>query len=137
MGPIPRDPDIASATVSREVCEDRRDALQRYLEAKLDAILLLVEERFARQQEALTLKSGSLDRHLSLLNNAHERADRVLEKIIGREVYEVDRQRNAADHDEFKQALTVIQTRTATLMSVWGIVLIVLNIAIGIAVHFL
>jgi hypothetical protein len=130
-------------------------ALREYLETKIEAERGIIEERFKAQshalalqerevehrfnaqQEALRLQASEYARRLEALNAAHERADKMAEKIIGRDAYKADQDRNTKDHEDFKHDLTVIQTRSLTLMTVWGVVVSIVSLAIGIIMHFL
>ena len=139
----------------KEGCDDRMDALQRYLETKIESEREIIEERFKAQahalmlqerevehrfqaaQEALRLQALEYARRLEGLNQAHERADKLAEKIIGRDMYEQDRLRNASDHETFKHELTVIQTRSLTFASAWGIAAVIASLGLSLIFHFI
>jgi hypothetical protein len=71
------------------------------------------------------------------LNNAHERADRLSGRIIGREAWEAERALNQRDHELLKHDITVIQTRSLTFASVWGIAAVVASLALSVIFHLL
>ena len=82
----------------REIQHDVYVSLREHIVALRAEDMRRLDERFAAQERANTLKADELARRLDVLNHAHEQARQKEADFISREVFDNHVERNLNDH---------------------------------------
>jgi hypothetical protein len=97
---------------------DLRDLRERL--ADLETKVAVLVERLDGSDEAKVLAAEEYERRLNLLNNAHERAERALERSVQKDAYEDFMHRHTAWMRTVDAFMTSGQTRTNLFLGILG-----------------
>jgi hypothetical protein len=115
-------------------------SLQEFLEQKIEALTLIMNERQAATRSALSLQAKEYERRLADLNHAHAQAQQMLATYVPRETWAERQKTTEKKVEDLVEALNSVrldvkaaEARAAGKLWALGIALTLMGLAIGFA----